>query len=82
MIKLFNKIKKMFTNSNQQLEILTRIIALENEIATIEKTNLVVLAKLLHAYQPAMQNNKIDNKNTVILSSRKDQNAGNPPTYH
>lgn len=80
MKKMLNKIKKLFT-SKQQQEIAEKIASLEKRITGLEKANLVILSRLLQL-GTIPKNSKITDKSNLVLTSPKDCNEGNTPTYH
>jgi hypothetical protein len=80
MKKMLNKIKNLFT-SKQQQEIAEKIASLEKRITGLEKANLVILSRLLQL-GTIPKNSKITDKSNLVLTSPKDCNEGNTPTYH
>jgi hypothetical protein len=82
MKRLLNKIKKLFPTKSQLKIQQEKIDSLETRLTNLEKANLVVLTKLLQAGELGKQNNKIENKSKLLITSHKDLDAGKTPTYH
>jgi uncharacterized protein YaaN involved in tellurite resistance len=84
MKKLVTRIKALFSTKRQQeiQKIIEKKASLEQRITDLEKANPAILAKLLQLRSCLQNNSKINDKSSLILTSPKDYNAGNTPTYH
>jgi len=81
MKKLLYKIKDLL-QIKQQLKITEKITFLEEKIINLEKTNLIILTKLLQTNNVSQITQKRDSKSEITIVARKDLNEGKTPTYH